>query len=175
MTARRAGLPVRREQDQDRQPVQRAGLGNGALYGIKVDGLAAETNAAIPARGTRFLLAALGDVSGKTGAQVNTDSNTAGVTKFLRPEDSCWDPKHPNVLYVGTTNAFNSPSRLWRVVFDDVTKSELGGTITAVLDGTEGQQMRDNVTVNDRRQVLLQEDIGGQVLATKVKLKKDDD
>ena len=142
--------------------VQRAGLANGALYGIKVDGIAAETNAAIPAPGTRFSLAPLGDVSGKTGTQLNTDSNTAGVTKFLRPEDSSWDPRHPNVLYFATTNAFNSPSRLWKVVFDDVTKPELGGTITAVLDGTEGQRMLDNVTVDERGQVLLQEDIGGQ-------------
>lgn len=142
--------------------VQRAGLANGVLYGIKVDGFAAETSAAIPAPGTRFSLAALGDVSGKTGAQLNTDSNTAGVTKFLRPEDSAWDPKHPDVLYFVTTNAFNAPSRLWKVVFDDVTRPELGGTITAVLDGTEGQQMLDNITVNDRGQVLLQEDIGGQ-------------
>jgi hypothetical protein len=28
------------------------------------------------------------------------------------------------------------------------------------LDGTEGQQMFDNITVNDRGQVLLQEDVG---------------
>ncbi len=142
--------------------VQRAGLANGALYGIKVDGTAAETNAAIPAPGTRFPLAPLGDVSGKTGTQLNADSNAAGVTKFLRPEDSSWDPRYPNVLYFATTNAFNSPSRLWKVVFDDATKPELGGTITAVLDGTEGQRMLDNVTVDERGQVLLQEDIGGQ-------------
>ena len=148
--------------------VQRAGLANGALFGIKVDGLPAETSAAIPAPGTRFSLAALGDVSGRTGAQLNTDSNTAGVTSFLRPEDSAWDPKHPNVLYFVTTNAFNSPSRLWKVVFDDVTKPELGGTITTVLDGTEGQQMLDNITVNERGQVVLLEDIGNQTPLGKV-------
>jgi hypothetical protein len=148
--------------------VQRAGLANGALYGIKVDGFAAQTNAAIPTPDTRFSLAALGDVSGKTGTQLNTESNTAGVTKFLRPEDSSWDPKHPNVLYFVTTNAFNSPSRLWKVVFDDVTKPELGGTVTGVLDGTEGQQMFDNITVNDHGQLLIQEDIGNQTPLGKI-------
>ena len=29
------------------------------------------------------------------------------------------------------------------------------------LDGTEGQQMMDNITVDDRGNVLLQEDPGG--------------
>jgi secreted PhoX family phosphatase len=142
--------------------VEKAGLANGVLYGIKVDNYGAESNGAVPTDGTRFSLAGLGDVSGKSGAQLNADSNAAGITKFLRPEDSSWDPKHPEVLYFTTTNAFNAPSRLWKLTFDDVAKPELGGTITAVLKGTEGQQMLDNLTVNDRGQVLLQEDIGNQ-------------
>jgi hypothetical protein len=40
-----------------------------------------------------------------------------------------------------TTNSFGSPSRLYQFTFTDIANPELGGTITAVLDGTEGQQI----------------------------------
>jgi hypothetical protein len=37
-----------------------------------------------------------------------------------------------------------------------------------LLDGTEGQKMLDNITVNDRGQVLAQEDVGGNAHIGKV-------
>jgi hypothetical protein len=104
----------------------------------------------------------LGDVTNTTGAQLQTESVAAGVTGFQRPEDAAWDPMNLHVLYFVTTNAFNAPSRLWRATFDDVANPAAGGTIETVLDGSEGQQMLDNITVNDRGQVLLQEDPGNQ-------------
>lgn len=141
-------------------PVERAGLSGGQVYGVKVDALAAETNATSLAPGTRFSLAPLGDVSAKTGAQLNTDSNAAGVTKFLRPEDSSWDPNDPSTFYFVTTNSFTGPSRLWRLTFDDPANPSAGGTVEMLLDGTEGQKMLDNITVNDRGQVVALEDVG---------------
>ena len=60
-----------------------------------------------------------------------------------------------------TTNAFASPSRLWRVSFTDATKPELGGTFEMLLDGTEGQRMFDNIMVDQLGHVYLQEDVGG--------------
>jgi hypothetical protein len=64
-------------------------------------------------------------------------------------------PDDRNVLYFVTTDRFNtktSPgrSRLWRLTFVDAAKPELGGTVDMMLDGTEGQQMLDNITVNLR-------------------------
>lgn len=140
--------------------VERAGLTNGKLYGVAVAGLAAETSANVPNSNTAFTLADLGNVEAKTGATLNTESNNAGVTAFLRPEDGAWDPSSPADFYFVTTNSFNSPSRMWRLRFTDVKNPELGGTITAVLDGTEGQKMMDNLTIDNAGHILIQEDCG---------------
>jgi hypothetical protein len=34
--------------------------------------------------------------------------------------------------------------------------------VTALLNGTEGQKMMDNITINDRGQIVIQEDPGNQ-------------
>jgi predicted extracellular nuclease/2',3'-cyclic-nucleotide 2'-phosphodiesterase (5'-nucleotidase family)/Ca2+-binding RTX toxin-like protein len=142
--------------------IEKAGLTNGNLYGIKVDGLVDEANATTVATGTRFSMANLGNVQNTTGAALDAASETAGVTSFLRPEDGVWDPSNPRDFYFTTTNAFTAPSRLWRLRFDDPTNPESGGTVEMVLDGTEGQKMFDNFTIDRYGHILLQEDIGGQ-------------
>ena len=141
--------------------VDKAGLTNGKLFGVKVSGLIVETSASVPAAGTAFTLIDLGDVKNTTGATLQANSVTANVTGFLRPEDGAWDPKSPNNFYFATTNSITSPSRLWRLSFTDAKNPELGGTITAVLDGTEGQVMLDNITIDNYGHVLLVEDVGG--------------
>ncbi|MBN8697724.1 MAG: esterase-like activity of phytase family protein [Bacteroidetes bacterium] len=148
--------------------IEKAGLSNGRLYGVAVTGLLAETSGSIPSAGTTFTLADLGQVQNMTGAAINTASNTAGVTTFLRPEDGAWDPSNPNDFYFVTTNSFTSPSRLWKLHFTNVLMPELGGTITAVLDGTEGQKMLDNLTIDNYGHVLMQEDPGNQTHLAKV-------
>jgi len=140
--------------------IDMAGLHNGNLFGVKVSGMATELNASPPAPGTVFSLFDLGDVKNLTGVQLNANSNAASVTNFQRPEDSAWDPSHPNDLYFNTTNGFSSPSRLWRLRFTNILQPELGGTITAVLDGSEGQKMLDNITINAKGQIMVQEDVG---------------
>jgi hypothetical protein len=147
-------------------PVEKAGLTNGVLYGVKVAGVGDESRADGIASGSAFTLAPLGDVRGKSAAELETASNDAGITRFLRPEDGAWDPTDPDAFYFVTTDRFDSASqtgrsRLWRLNFDDAAHPEQGGTIDMLLDGTEGQQMLDNLTVNMRGQVLIQEDPGG--------------
>lgn len=143
-------------------PVARAGLTGGTLYGVKVPGFSTEPSAGGIPSGTPFQLQSLGNREDSTGASLEADSNTAGVTRFLRPEDGAWDPNDASTFYFVTTNGFNQPSRLWRLNFADPTNLAAGGTLDMLLDGTEGQQMFDNMTVNDRGQVLLQEDPGNQ-------------
>ncbi|HEY1045213.1 MAG TPA: choice-of-anchor D domain-containing protein, partial [Bacteroidia bacterium] len=143
--------------------IEKAGLSGGKLYGVAVNGLLNESSSSVPAANTTFTLADLGQVQNSTGAALNTASNTAGVTNFLRPEDAVWDPKNPNDLYFVTTNSFSSPSRMWRLRFTDINNPEQGGTITAVLDGTEGQKMLDNMGMDNFGHVLLQEDVGNNV------------
>ncbi|MBP9070006.1 MAG: hypothetical protein KBG47_10900, partial [Bacteroidia bacterium] len=148
--------------------VDRAGLTNGNLYGIAVTALATEVSASVPAANTTFSMINLGDVSAITGASLNTMSNNMGVTTFLRPEDGAWDPQNPSDFYFATTNSFSSPSRLWRLRFTDINNPQNGGTITAVLDGTEGQKMLDNMVFDNYGHIILQEDPGGQTHTAKV-------
>ncbi len=141
--------------------VEKAGLTNGKLFGVSVAGMTTETDAVIPAPGTAFTLADLGNVQNMTGLALNNASNTAGVTNFLRPEDGTWDPSNPNDFYFATTNSFTAPSRLWRLRFNDARNPMLGGTIAAVLDGTEGQKMFDNIGFDNYGHIILLEDVGG--------------
>jgi Ca2+-binding RTX toxin-like protein len=148
--------------------IEQAGLTNGDFYGIKVSGIADETNGS-QVNGTFTLqeIGVGGDVTNMTGAQIDAESEAEGVTSFLRPEDSAWDPDHPNVLYFTTTNSFTGNTRLYQATFTDITNPALGGTIVAVLDGSEGGKMFDNITVADGK-VILQEDPGDQSYIAKV-------
>lgn len=148
--------------------IDRAGLNNGNLYGLVIAGYSNETDANIPIAGTAFWLTNLGNAATMTGAQLETASNAAGVARFLRPEDGHWDPNNPNDFYFVTTNAFNNPSRLWKLHFHDVTNPWMGGTITVVLNGTEGQKMLDNMCVDNTGHVLMQEDVGNNAHLSKI-------
>lgn len=148
--------------------VEKAGLINGKLYGVSVAGLTTEVSASFPAPNTAFTLVDLGNIKDSSGASLNTRSNTLGVTNFLRPEDAAWDPSNHNDLYFVTTNGFNAPSRMWRLRFTNINNPLLGGTITAVLDGTEGQQMMDNLTIDKTGHILIQEDPGNNAHLAKI-------
>jgi hypothetical protein len=146
-------------------PVEAAGLSQGQLFGVQVSGLAVETVATGIPDDTRFALYPFGNVEGTTGAAIESLSVANGVTAFLRPEDGAWDPSNPNDFYFVTTATFTGPSRLWRLRFDDGAFPERGGTITMLLDGTEGHHMFDNVAINRRGQIFLQEDPGVPAVA----------
>lgn len=146
-----------------------AGLSGGNLYGLRIPGVAAETRADGVFGATTFELYPFGDVSTQSGAWLQAESAANGVTGFLRPEDGSWDPNNPNDFYFVTTDTYtNGRSRLWRLRFDDARTPELGGEITMLLDGTEGQKMMDNITVDSRGRVIIQEDIGGQASLGKI-------
>jgi hypothetical protein len=147
--------------------ITKAGLTGGRCYGVAVLGMANE-GSNIPAAGTVFNLVDLGLVHNTTGATLNTNSTNAGVTAFLRPEDGAWDPNSPRDFYFVTTNSFTSPSRMWRLRFTDINNPELGGTITAVLAGTEGPKMMDNMVMDNHGHALIQEDPGGQNHTAKI-------
>jgi hypothetical protein len=149
-------------------PVERAGLTGGTLYGIRVDGFPFEVAATGIPSGTSFDAYSLGDVSGTTGATLQTVSRANLVTEFQRPEDGAWDPKRPKDFYFVTTASFTGNSRLWRLRFEDPARPWLGGRIDMLLDGSEGQRMLDNMTVDRKGRVYLQEDPGGQAHLAKI-------
>ncbi len=155
--------------------IDMAGLTGGNLFGIHVTDLESSTNnessAASPLGAdeqSTFTMVNLGDVSGLSGAQLDAASEAAGVTSFLRPEDGVWDTLNPNRFYFVTTNGFDQPSRLWAVDFTDASNPAAGGTIKLLLNGTEGQQMFDNITINAQGKIILQEDVGNNAHIGKV-------
>jgi secreted PhoX family phosphatase len=137
-------------------PVQRAGLANGTLYGIRVVGIPQsefqKTNWEVGDE-FDFALADVSQFAGVGGLTANgvvdtldEDSQAKGVTNFQRPEDGAWDPRHPSDFYFVTTSAFGpapaenrtGQTRLWRLRFADPAQPSQGGTITLLVDGPVG-------------------------------------
>jgi len=137
----------------------KAGLTNGTIKFVKVDGNTAEiTNTTTRATGI-------------TSGTAFTLSATASTT-FSRPEDGVWDVNNANKFYFVTTDRLDQVadgvgtqvgrSRLWSLNFSDITNPDAGGTISKLLEGTEGQNMFDNMTISmDGLSLILQEDVGG--------------
>jgi hypothetical protein len=167
------------EKSDQGSEIEKAGLHGGALYGIRLDGIALEDRAAGIPDGMRFTLHGFGDVRSMTGAQLQADSVTAGVTEFLRPEDGAWDTRDPRVFYFVTTDRYDTGkdgsgggtvgrSRIYRLTFDDIRHPEFGGRLDTMQDGTGPQQMLDNMTVDADGNLLLQEDPGGQAYLARI-------
>ncbi len=160
--------------------IDKAGLTNGLLYGIKVTGKTAEdlvTTApygvgAAKGVGVPFTLAQYTTTNLLTdnGLGLQAEAIAKGVTQFSRVEDGAWDPAHPTDYYFVTTDIYDQVkdgvgaqigrSRLWRLRFTDIANPENGGSIAMMLDGTEAQQMMDNMTIDMQGRILLQEDLG---------------
>ncbi len=146
--------------------VDRAGLTNGSLFGVKVNGVNAENNASNQALGGsnsgNFSMHNFGNVANQTGATLQDDSIDNDVTRFQRLEDGQWDsrPGHENDYYFLTTASITTNSRLWRMRFNDITQPELGGQLEVILDGDEGHRMLDNMTIDSHGRILMQEDVG---------------
>lgn len=163
--------------------VEKAGLANGSLYAVQVSSLVnnTETRAADIGTGSgtafntgKFNMVKVandassfsgndGQVSSAEGNAANAAAVSAGATNFQRPEDGAWDPKSPNKYYFVTTDTLSASggrSRLWEMDFADITDPTKGGDIKLLLDGTEGGDMFDNITVAKDGHIILQEDLG---------------
>jgi hypothetical protein len=157
----------------DATPVQLAGLHGGELYGLRVVGTGGIQNETREEAfggpngvgNGRFLMLKLGDVTNKTGAQIEDQSEAMRVSGFRRLEDGHWDPEDPRKFYFTTTDdnlSDGGTSRLWRLTFRNIERPDKGGRIELLLDGTEGYDMLDNMTVAPTNgKIYLQEDPGG--------------
>lgn len=151
-------------------PVERAGLMYGKLYGVKVPGVPLEN--AGPVTG-RFELVDLSAYAKGSGAVLQLESVRAGVTEFARPEDGHWDTRNPNVFYWVTTGRSGQSARLYKFTFDSLDNPG-GGLLELVVDsatltGTDGQTARsfDNMVVDADGQILIQEDPGNSAYLAK--------
>lgn len=153
-------------------PIEKAGLTNGSLYSLRVEAVDEESREAN--------IGLTKSLQGR-GSSAPVKLVPAGKgTSFLRPEDGAWDPRNPDIYYFATTdrNNYASPdsvadgpdaaqvgrSRLWAITFDDVQRIDPGGKSTArielLVDGTEGGDMFDNITIDRQGVVYLCEDTG---------------
>jgi hypothetical protein len=156
--------------------VERAGLTNGKLFGIAAS-FGDDTGPGAQS-GTFKLVpqGAAGDVTHTTGTELQAQSGP--LTQFGRPEDGAWDPSNPNRYYFLTTGTPTQPTRLWAMDFVDVEHPELGGKITAVVEGGFSNSnpnsvlplMLDNMTVTESGLVVMQEDPGNNPRLAKVSL-----
>jgi hypothetical protein len=172
-------LYVGTKKKKAKSAIEAAGLTGGNLYGVRVlvngGRVPAESNSfgfgtsSFVGSG-RFEMFGFGDVTSKSGNEVQALSIANDVTRFQRVEDGAWDirPGYENDFYFVTTASTSSNSRLFRVRFDDITNPELGGTIEIVLNGTEGHQMLDNVTIDPIGRIVMVEDVGGSSRLGKV-------
>lgn len=155
--------------------VERAGLRGGRLYGVKVENLPTEPTIGQFTKAQRlasFSLAEVGDVTLKTGAEIQTLSTGALITAFNRPEDGSWNPLSPNEFYFVTTASITGSCRLWVLKFKDITQPESGGIIEllwdGLYDGDKSYRMFDNITVTRNGQVLIQEDPGNNAYLARI-------
>lgn len=148
-------------------PAQRAGLDNGTLFGIKVEGASQQEDRIAGYHNKSFSLVAFSrEEAGSGGAKFRGQSAAKGVTQFLRPEDGAWDTLDPNRFYFATTDRFDSDkqvgaSRLYALQFTDIKNPIAGGKIELLIDGgvgTQKVQMLDNITVASDGTLVLLED-----------------
>ena len=150
--------------------VERAGLTGGTLYGVRIDGIAAESDATtVPDGGADFSLVPIPGAATMNQNQLENASNALGITRMARPEDAVWDPTTPGALYAATTASFTETSRLWRLEFSDPSRVTLGGKAHIAASSPaydaadpQGPRQMDNLTVNSQGQVVIQEDSGNQ-------------
>lgn len=172
--------------------IDRAGLTNGVLYGVKVtNGGSNYANGAVTREsagainGTFALVAPTFSTSnwGATpGAGLQTTSTTAGVTEFARPEDGAWlsastyvfATTGASIIPTGGTTGVTQTARLYKLVFSNTNDFTLGGNISLIVDsanlrGRDGDLARsfDNLTVGNDGLIYVQEDPGNVAYVAK--------
>jgi len=167
--------------------VQKAGLTNGQMYGIKVNTTTSGYTGAVTLENATgingtFLLAPIftnGTIAAKTGAEFQAAATTAGTTQFARPEDAHW-LDHDSLLFATTGATVNSivvSSKIYQLDFNsDATNGILttGGNINVVvnaanmtgLDGAKASTF-DNLTVGEDGKLYIQEDPGNNAYVAK--------
>lgn len=163
--------------------IEKAGLFGGKLYGVAVNngganygGAAVMQESAGAINGTFKVVEKFnnGDASGRSGADLQSDSVAKGVTEFARPEDGAWSLDGKSFYFVTTganVGGNGQSARLYRLDFDaDFNAGEVAMVLdSASLTGTDGAGARsfDNLTVGKNGEIVIQEDPGGNAYIAK--------
>jgi hypothetical protein len=168
--------------------VERAGLTNGILLGMAMEGTTIENGQNIesrdyvlgnaqsgPVESKAFTTIDFGDVETMTGAELQSQGDAQGQMNFLRPEDAAWSRLDPDRFYFVTTDSFDGHTRVWAVDLADIGNPAQGGTVTMLGDGLKPEsfttgfhsatgladvRMMDNFGVSRFDQLVIQEDVG---------------
>ena len=116
----------------------------------------------------------------QSGNRQNADAAADGLT-LNRIEDGDFDPRNPNDFWFVTTEGGKGADvptgsfgrdggGLWKLSFEDVDQPWLGGTLTLMLDGSETPFLNkpDNITIDTRGNLLIQEDPGSNVHVARI-------
>jgi hypothetical protein len=96
----------------------------------------------------------------QSGADQNAEAKIKGLS-LNRIEDGAFDPQRPNDFYFVTTAGGNGlGGGFWRLRWDNIDNPAAGGTLTLLLDGSEGLVSPDNVDIDNKGNILIQEDPG---------------
>jgi Bacterial protein of unknown function (DUF839) len=155
----------------------RAGLTNGANFAIDLENEAVGTDAEFRTeygkdQPARFDLSEVD--WDQSGAAQNAEAKAEALT-LNRVEDGVWDPSEPNTYYFVTTEggdkapdpddplASRDGGGLWKLTFEDIERPQDGGTLELLLDGSEAPYLNkpDNLGLDERGNLLIQEDPGG--------------
>lgn len=153
----------------------KAGLTGGSKFGIVVGG--ALTDAAFRTafgKNNPQAWTPTTAIVATTAGPIQTELAGKSAIQMDRTEDGAWDPSNPNDYYFVTTGNSQSAAQLakggkgglWKMSFTDRTNPALGGTLTLLLDGTEGagpntaMYMPDNLTIDAAGHIVIQEDPG---------------
>jgi len=144
--------------------IDKAGLTNGSLYGMSVNG---QLNEAGVSSGNAVAFVDFGDVKSKDWDELESMSDANSVTRFSKPEDVAWDTQNPNRFYFVTSGGANG-ARLWRVTLGSIANPQNGGTIEILADEslTPGAEYSgfDNIACDFKGDVFIQEDGSGSAL-----------
>lgn len=144
-------------------PADQAGLTNGRNTVIDLLNEAVSTDAGFRTTVGKGMPARF-DLSEVDWDQSGADQNAEALAEGLslnRIEDGAFDPRRPNDFYFVTTGGGNGPGGgLWRLSWDSIENPAAGGTLTLLLDGSEGLVSPDNLDIDRQGNILIQEDPG---------------
>jgi hypothetical protein len=156
----------------------KAGLTNGALYVMSVDGIATDNIFRNTVGKNVAVNVNFKPIDYTLNGKAQNVAAKASGTAMARVEDGAFDPNRPNDYYFVTTESNKDPKAtapnpatpavsrdggaLWRLRYNDVKTPLAGATLTMLLDGSEAPYMSkpDNLTVDLSGNVLIQEDPG---------------
>jgi Bacterial protein of unknown function (DUF839) len=168
---------------RDGNAFDRAGLTNGVDFVLDLLDETVATDAAFRAKFGKGTAAPfnLAEVDwDQSGNRQNAEAAADGLT-LNRVEDGEWDPRNPNDFWFVTTEGGQGADvptgqfgrdggGLWKMSFEDIEQPWLGGTLTLMLDGSEAPFLNkpDNLDVDSRGNILIQEDPGNNVHVARI-------